>query len=66
MVRILGIHCHGPGSITDRGTRIPQAVQYGQQRNYSLKFTLEYEVVCGWERGRRLVLSFRTRLPSYI
>jgi len=48
VVRILGIHCHGPGSITDRGTRIPQAVQYGQQRNYSLKFTLEYEK---WSAG---------------
>ena len=48
MVRILGIHCHGPGSITGQGTRIPQAVQYGQQQNYSLKFTLEYEK---WSTG---------------
>ena len=32
MVRILGFHCHGPGSTPSQGTEIPQATQCGQKK----------------------------------
>ena len=32
VVRILGFHCHGPGSISGRGTEIPQAVWHSQHK----------------------------------
>ena len=31
MVRIQGIHCLGPGSISGLGTKIPQAMWHGQK-----------------------------------
>ena len=31
MVRILGFHCCGPGSISGWGTEIPQAIQCSQK-----------------------------------
>lgn len=33
VVRTLHLHCSGPGSITDWGTKIPQALQHGQKKN---------------------------------
>ena len=37
MVRVLGFHCHGPGSITGQGTEILQAVWHGKKKK---KFSL--------------------------
>ena len=31
VVRILGFHCHGLGSIPSQGTEIPQAAWHGQK-----------------------------------
>ena len=36
VVRILGFHCHGPGSIPGQGTEIPQA-GHGQKSIYGIK-----------------------------
>ena len=33
VVRILGFHCRGPGSIPGWGTEIPQTVQCGQKKD---------------------------------
>ena len=32
MVRILGFHCHGPGSIPHQGTEILQAVHHSKKK----------------------------------
>ena len=37
MVRILGFHCRGPGSIPGQGNEIPQAVQHGQKKKKKKK-----------------------------
>ena len=37
MVRILGFHCHGPGSVSGWESEIPQAAQGGQKQTKKVK-----------------------------
>ena len=41
MVRILGFHCHGLGSVLDGGTEIPQRARHGQNKDKPSKEQLK-------------------------
>ena len=41
MVRILGFHCHGLGSVLGWGTEIPQAVRSGQNKTILIFFLIQ-------------------------
>ena len=39
VVRILGFHCYGLGSVTGQGTEIPQAAQRGKKKKKRYKLS---------------------------
>ena len=45
MVRILGFHCRGLGSILGRGTKILQARQHGQKKTPEMPLILRLAIL---------------------